>query len=157
MADPVNPEATALADLQQATADIGTAIAAEITALQNAMNNQGVNNSPAIEASVSKIRDLIGALKASTAPPVVVPVVPSVASISPDTGPVGGGTVVTASGVGFTGATGVTVGGVPATNLTVNSDTSINFTTPASVAGPGTVVVTTPNGVSNATVMFTYA
>jgi len=156
MADPVNPEATALADLQQATVDIGTAIAAEITALQNAMNNQGVNNSPAIEASVSKMRDLVGALKASTAPPPPPPASPAIASLSPATGPVAGGTVVTATGTGFTGTTGVTVGGVAATGLTAISDTSVTFTSPASVAGPANVVITSASGVSAPSV-FTYA
>jgi hypothetical protein len=152
-----NAEATALADLQAAVVDIGTAIAAEITALQNAINAQGVNNSPAIEASVSKMRDMIGALKASTAPPVVTPVVPAVASISPTSGPVAGGTSVTLTGTGLTGASGVTVGGLAATALQVASDTSLSFTTPASVAGPGNVVVTGPAGASVDKVAFTYA
>src|ERR1700686_4231127 len=124
-------ESQALADLQQATTDISTAIALEITALQNAMNAQGVNNTPAIEASVTKMRSLIGSLNTSLAPPVVVPAVPAVVSISPATGPIAGGTVVTATGTGFTGATGVTVGGIAATVLTGITDTGVTFTTPA--------------------------
>jgi hypothetical protein len=156
MAAPVNPEATALADLQSAVTDVGTAIAAEITALQNAMNAQGVNNSPAIEASVTNIRNLIGSLNTSLAPPVVVPAAPAIASLSPATGPITGGTAVTATGTGFTGATGVTVGGVAATVLTGITDTTVTFTTPASVAGPANVVVTAASGVSAPSV-FTYA
>src|ERR1700686_1425487 len=141
-------ESQALADLQQATTDISTAIALEITALQNAMNAQGVNNTPAIEASVAKMRSLIGSLNTSLVPPVAVPVLPDLVSISPARGPIAGGTTVTATGTGFTGATGVTVGGVAATALTGISDTSVTFTTPPSAAGPAAVVVTTKNGVS---------
>jgi len=60
-----NAETQALADLSQAVVDLGTAVAAEINALQAAINAQGVNNSPAIEASVANIRSLIGGLNAS--------------------------------------------------------------------------------------------
>ena len=156
---PVNPEAGALADLQSSISDVGTAIAAEVTALQNAMNAQGVNNTPAIEASVQKIKDLTATLNNSLAapPPPPPPAGVVVASIAPAAGPIAGGTSVTVTGTGLTGATGVTVGGVPATQVQVQSDTAMTFTTPASIAGPATVVVTTPVGVSNATTMFTYS
>jgi hypothetical protein len=158
MATPVNPETQALADLQQGVADIGTAIAAEITALQNAMNAQGVNNTPAIEASVQKIKDLTFALNQSLAPPPPPPpAVPVVAALSPTSGPIAGGTSVTATGTGFTGATGVSVGGVPATQLSAITDTSITFVVPASVAGPAGVVVTGPNGSSDNKTVFTYS
>ena len=60
-----NAETQALADLSQAVVDLGTAVAAEINALQAAINAQGVNNSPAIEASVANIRSLIGGLNTS--------------------------------------------------------------------------------------------
>jgi hypothetical protein len=62
-----NAETQALADLQQAVVDLGTAVAAEINALQAAINAQGVNNSPAIETSVANIRSLIGGLNTSVA------------------------------------------------------------------------------------------
>lgn len=153
-----NTEAQALADLQSATADIGTAIAAEITALQNAINAQGVNNSPAIEASVTKMRDLIGALNNSLAPPPPPSAGPVVASISPDNGPIAGGTSVTVTGTGFLGAPGATatVGGL-AVPVTVVNDTTATLTTPASVAGPAAVVITNANGSSGSTVMFTFS
>ena len=66
-------EDQALADLSGAITGIGTAIAAEITALQAAINAQGVNNSPAIEASVQKIKDLTATLNNSLAPQVATP------------------------------------------------------------------------------------
>jgi hypothetical protein len=155
MATPVNPEAQALTDLQSAVADIGVAIAAELLALQNAMNAQGVNNTPAIEQSVSNIRALIGSLNASLAPPVVVPLAPVITSFTPTTGPVAGGTSVTVTGTGLTKST-VTVGGQPGTSVVIASDTSMTFVTPASVAGPANVVVTNSAGASAPSV-FTYA
>lgn len=55
---------------------------------------------------------------------------PSLTSVSPSLGTVSGGTSFTLTGTGFTGATGVTVGGVAATDFVVVSDTSITAKTP---------------------------
>ena len=73
---------------------------------------------------------------------------PTVTSVSPDTGPTGGGTVVTIAGTGFTGATAVDFGASPATSFTVNSDTSITATDPAGSAGVVDTTVTTLVGTS---------
>jgi hypothetical protein len=72
---------------------------------------------------------------------------PVVSSLSPSSGSKAGGTSVTIKGTGFSGATQVLFGGVPATNFTVTSSTRITAVDPA---GTGTVdvVVTTPNGTS---------
>ncbi len=72
---------------------------------------------------------------------------PSVSGISPTSG--AAGTVVTITGTGFAGATGVTFGPAAATSFTVVSDTQITATAPA---GTGTVdiVVTSPGGTSPA-------
>ena len=68
----------------------------------------------------------------------------SVTSISPTSGPTKGGTVVTISGENFlTGAT-VTIGGTPATNVTVVNPTTITATTPPGTAGTANVVVINP-------------
>ncbi len=75
-------EDQALADLSQAISDIGTAVVAEIAALQAAINNQGVNNSPAIEASVQKIKDLAATLTNSLAPQVTTPPAPAPAPVT---------------------------------------------------------------------------
>jgi putative cell wall-binding protein len=74
---------------------------------------------------------------------------PTVSSVSPPSGPAGGGTSVTVTGTGFTGATGVTFGATPGTGLVVNGPTSITVVSPA---GSGTVDVrvTTATGTSPA-------
>ncbi len=72
---------------------------------------------------------------------------PTVTGVSPTNGPAGGGTSVTVSGTGFTGATAVDFGATAGTSVNVISDTSLTVTAPA---GTGTVhvTVTTPNGTS---------
>lgn len=72
---------------------------------------------------------------------------PMVTGVSPATGTGGGGTVVTLTGTGFTGATGVTFDGVDATNLQVVSDTQLTVVTPAG-SGKVNVAVQTPGGTS---------
>jgi hypothetical protein len=72
---------------------------------------------------------------------------PSVTGISPDTGPAAGGTLVTITGSGFTGATAVEFGTNAATNATVVSATTITADSPAG-AGTVDVAVTTPSGTS---------
>jgi choice-of-anchor C domain-containing protein len=71
---------------------------------------------------------------------------PAVTGLSPSSGPTAGGTTVTISGSGFTGATAVGFGGVPATSFTVVSDTEIQATAPAEAAGTVNVSVITPAG-----------
>ncbi len=87
------------------------------------------------------------------------PAMPVISSISPNTGSTAGGTVVTITGSGFTGATAVDFGMTPATTMTVNNDTSITATSPATTtAGVTDVTVTTAEGTSTmgASDQFTY-
>lgn len=73
---------------------------------------------------------------------------PTVASVSPGSGNVSGGTSVTITGTSFqTGAT-VTFGGTAATNVAVVNPTTITATTPAHLAGAVDVVVTNIDGQS---------
>ena len=81
---------------------------------------------------------------------------PTIASVSPGSGPTAGGTAITITGADFTGATSVTLGGSAATNLVVMSATSINCTTPAHAAGAVSVIVTTPSGANPSNTLFTY-
>lgn len=66
---------------------------------------------------------------------------PIVTGVSPTGGSVAGGTVVTVSGAGFTGASAVTFGGSSGSNVTVLSDTRLLVTSPAHAAGAVHVVV----------------
>ncbi len=83
---------------------------------------------------------------------------PIVTSIAPTTGPTGGGTIVTITGTGLTGAIAAGFGPADATNIAVASDTQVIAVTP-----PGTstvnVTVVTPGGRSaiNAAAQFAYA
>jgi hypothetical protein len=74
---------------------------------------------------------------------------PSVASVSPATGLAAGGTAVTISGNGFTGATNVTFGGTAGTARVVVNANTITVTSPAHAVGVVDVVVTTPKGASS--------
>lgn len=83
-------------------------------------------------------------LDAPPAPPVLT-------SVDPTGGPLAGGTEITITGSGFeepgAGTTTVTVGGEPATGVTVMSDTEITATTPAgTTAGLVDIVVANDNG-----------
>jgi len=82
----------------------------------------------------------------------------SVTLVSPPTGSAAGGTTVTITGTGFTGATAVLFGGVAGTALTVVSDTQLTATSPAGAVGIVPVTVVAPAGTSTAgpTSQFTY-
>lgn len=149
-----NAETQALADLSAAITAIGLAISNEIAALQTALGNAGVDNSPAIEASVAQLKGLTANLTASL-PVTTVPPAPTITGMQPTSGPIAGGTTVTLQGIGFKTATGVTVGGVAATGLSIASDTSLTFVTPAVPAGALPVVVTNPSGSNDNSTVFT--
>lgn len=84
---------------------------------------------------------------ASTAPGTA----PTVTALTPTSGPVAGGTSVTITGTGFTGATSVIFGTTPAAAFTVASATQITATSPAHAVGAVDVSVTTSGGTSVAT------
>jgi len=69
-------------------------------------------------------------------------VIPTVSSVSPNSGSTAGGTAVTITGGSFAPGAAVTFGGVAATNVVVISGTQITVTTPAGSAGAVTVTVT---------------
>jgi hypothetical protein len=76
-----------------------------------------------------------------------VAAVPTITSVFPPSGPTSGGTQVVLTGTNFTGATGVSFGGMAA-SFTVNSATQITATTPADTAGTVDVRVTNASGTS---------
>ena len=67
---------------------------------------------------------------------------PTILTVSPNVGPDSGGTTITITGTNFHAGATVSVGGVAATGVTVNSSTSITATTPAGTEGAADVVVT---------------
>ena len=74
---------------------------------------------------------------------------PTVTGISPAAGSAAGGTTVTITGTGFSGATAVDFGSFAATNVAINSaGTQITATSPAGPTGAVDVTVTTAGGVS---------
>ena len=73
----------------------------------------------------------------------------TVTSVTPDTGPVAGGTTVTVAGSNFVPGVVVSFGGVPGTGVTLNATgTSLQVTSPAESAGSVDVTVTNPEGTS---------
>ena len=77
--------------------------------------------------------------------------VPVVSQISSKRGPTAGGTTISITGAGFTGATTVSFGATPGTGLVVISDTLVTIVSPPGASGAVQITVTTPNGTSAAT------
>jgi 2',3'-cyclic-nucleotide 2'-phosphodiesterase/3'-nucleotidase len=87
-------------------------------------------------------------------------ILPTVTHISPPSGAATGGTTVTITGTGFSGATAVTFGTAGAAAFTVNTPTHITATSPAGSVGLTVdITVTTPTGTSatSSADRFTYA
>src|SRR5713226_1011013 len=71
---------------------------------------------------------------------------PTLSGVSPTSGTIDGGRVVTLSGTNFVLGATVTFGGVASPSVTVTSPTRITTTTPAGSAGAVDVTVTNPGG-----------
>jgi hypothetical protein len=77
------------------------------------------------------------------------PTGPTITSITPNSGPVAGGTSVAIVGTNFVATPSVTINAVAATGETFNSSTSVDATTPAVAAGTYNVVITNPDAQSD--------
>ncbi|MFF4645877.1 IPT/TIG domain-containing protein [Streptomyces sp. NPDC001389] len=82
--------------------------------------------------------------------------VPTITNFTPTSGSTVGGTQVTITGTGFTGAIAVSIAGVPATTFQVLNDTTIVATTAPSAPSSGPVSVTTPGGTATSAGNYTY-
>jgi hypothetical protein len=84
--------------------------------------------------------------------------IPVITGVSPNTGPVSGGTTVTITGSNFVGVTAVTFGAVAATSYIVDSATQIRAVSPSQGAGTVDIRVTNGAGTSAITAadQFTY-
>ena len=74
-------------------------------------------------------------------------------SVSPTSGDAGGGTALTVAGTNFLDGATVTIGGVAATGVSVNSYTSISATTPALAPGSANDVVVTNTDTTTGTLV----
>jgi formylglycine-generating enzyme required for sulfatase activity len=83
-------------------------------------------------------------------------VLQQIQSIVPSTGPYTGGTSITINGQYLGGATSVTIGGVPCTNVANVSSTQVTAVTPAGSVGAADVVLTGAKGSATAVGGFTY-
>ncbi len=144
----------------------GTAFAAGATVTVGGTAATGVSvgndttitcTTPAGAAGAADVVVTVGADAATLAGAFTYAAAPTIATVLPNSGPDFGGTVVSLDGTGFDvpGTPTVTFGGVPATNVTVDNDTSITCTTPAG-AGPVQVVVTNASGTTNPAAPFDY-
>ena len=73
---------------------------------------------------------------------------PSVSSLSPNAGPIAGGTKVTINGANFVSGAGVKFGATASGSVTFVSATQLKAVAPAHAAGTVDVTVTTPGGTS---------
>jgi hypothetical protein len=69
---------------------------------------------------------------------------PGISSLSPSSGPIGGGAAVTIGGHDFTGATAVSFGSVPAASFTVDSDGQVTAVSPRGSRGTVDVSIKNP-------------
>jgi PGF-pre-PGF domain-containing protein len=110
-------------------------------------------------ALVGAIRNDTAASDAGAAYIFLTAAAPTITGISPTGGTTAGGTSVTITGTGFTGATAVKFGATNAASYTVNSATQITAVSPVGSAGTVDITVTTSAGTSatGAADRFTYS
>lgn len=145
-------------NLQNATSvSFGTVRATTFTV--NALGNSIVAFAPARAAGAVDVTVTTPAgTSAVSAADQYIYVGPTVARVTPKSGP--GGSAVSVIGSDLSGASAVEFGGTPATNFSVNgSGTRITVIAPSQGPGSVPVTVTTPGGVSaaSATATFTYS
>jgi hypothetical protein len=139
------------------------AAGASVTFGNTAATNVNVTNSttitaitPAGSAGAVTVTVAVNGQSGSLANGFTYTTAPVVSSVSPNNGPIAGGTGVTITGTNFTAGATVTFGGTAATNVVVVNSTSITATTPAHAAGAVTVTVTVGGQSGNLTNGFTY-
>lgn len=107
------------------------------TSAQAGVGGSGINNLP-------------------TPPTPPTPSAPTLTSVSPNTGPSLGNTVISLVGTNFVSVTGVTVGNVSTTNISTVSSTLVTARTPAGNVGNATITLTTAGGSASLTNGFYY-
>ena len=84
------------------------------------------------------------------------PAPPTVSAVSPNNGPIAGGTAVTITGTHFEPGASVTFGGAPAGSVAFVNDTTLTAVTPAHATGAVAVAVTTDPGTGSKANAFFY-
>ena len=117
------------------------------TNLRGTLGNGITGGSSDLPVEVTGVREVASVSAGATHVLAFGEPVPTVTGISPARGTAAGGTTVTISGVALNGATKVTFGAAEASNVNVESSTTVIATAPP---GTGTVnvQVTTPSGTS---------
>ena len=119
----------------------------------NTGTKTGVTISVGTDARYTGANVRIYPVSSSEAPPFGSP---SITSLSVTSGPFAGGTVTTLTGTNLSSTIKVMVGTETATSLTINSSSSVTFTTPTGTLGTKVVVVSTMLGDLTVTGGFTY-
>jgi hypothetical protein len=137
------------------TVNFGTGVATGVAV--NAAQTQIMATSPAGTGIVNVVVTTTGGTSAIDAAD-KFNYEPVVSSVTPDSGPATGGTTVTIGGSNFTGAFAVLFDAVPATFVTVTSDTSITAVSPPGTLPQVGVTVVSPGGSSaaNSSALFNY-
>jgi formylglycine-generating enzyme required for sulfatase activity len=81
---------------------------------------------------------------------------PAVTEVFPTAGPAAGGTTITVTGTNLAGTTGVSVGGVAASDVRVINADTVTAVTPAGTVGTVTVAISTLDGTASLAGGFTY-
>jgi hypothetical protein len=136
--------------------DFGSVAATSFT-----VNHQGTKIKAVAPAQSAGTVDVIVTTAAGPSIPVTgdrfTYIAPSITRLTPASGSVAGGTKVVITGTGFTGATSVTFGPLPATSYKVNArGTEITAYTPAEPVATVNVTVTTPGGSDTASGAYTF-
>ncbi len=135
------------------TVTFGTAAATNVVVVNSTTITA---TAPAGSAGAVTVKVTVGSQSGSLTNGFTYAVVPAVTSVSPNSGPVAGGTAVTITGTNFAAGATVTFGTAAATNVVVVSSTSITATTPAGSAGAVTVKVTVGGQSGSLASGFTY-
>jgi formylglycine-generating enzyme required for sulfatase activity len=131
---------------------VGGAACTQVTVLSPTLVRA---TTPAGAAGQAAIR-VIASTGTTLAPQPFSYVQQQVASIVPNTGSYTGGTVITITGQYLAGTTGVTIGGVPCTNVVAVSATQVTAVTPAGSVGAMDVVISGSKGTITVPGGFTY-
>ncbi len=107
---------------------------------------------------VVSVSNGFGSASATSSPTSAItnPPAPTINSIAITAGPTAGGSMDTITGTNLNGASSVTIGGAAATNVVVDSSTSLHFTLPSGTAGLQNVAVVTPGGTATSVGAYTY-